>query len=91
MATNKSKPQPEDEIAPPEDGTAPPEDRTAPTRSAPKDDTTYTRDDLMAAASAFGTTPEVMAGALRAADIGDDGATKADAERAVAAFSEREV
>lgn len=86
MATGKPKAQPEDSLAPSED--APRE--TAP-KNAPKDDAVYTRDDLMAAASAFGTTPEVMAGALRAADIGDDGATKAGAEVAVQAFSERKV
>lgn len=57
----------------------------------PKTNTVYSRADLMAAASAFGVSPDVMAGALRAAEIGEDGATKADAEKAVATFSERKV
>lgn len=53
--------------------------------------TVYTREDLMNAASAFGVTPDAMAGALRAAEIGDEGTTKAEAEKAVKAFQEREV
>jgi len=49
----------------------------------------YTKEELMAAASAFGVKPEVVAGALRLA--GKDAMTKAEAEQAIQAFLSREV
>lgn len=55
----------------------------------PEDETIYSRDELIAAASAFGVTPEVVAGALRLA--GTDRMTRAGAEAAIKRFLTREV
>lgn len=53
-------------------------------------ESTYTRRELMAASySAFGVAPEVVAGAMHLA--GKTEMTKAEAEQAIKAFSEREV
>ncbi|MFS8639303.1 MAG: hypothetical protein LOD90_00525 [Symbiobacteriaceae bacterium] len=53
------------------------------------DETTYSRDELIAAAVSFGVRPEVMAGALRLAGL--ESATRAQAEAAVRQFLRREV
>lgn len=52
-------------------------------------DPVYSRDELIAAASAFGVKPEVVAGALRLA--GKDVMTKTEAEKAIRTFLERKV
>lgn len=57
--------------------------------SAAMEEAVYTKEELMAAASAFGVKPEVVAGALRLA--GKDAMTKAEAEQAIQAFLSREV
>jgi len=49
----------------------------------------YSKEELLASASAFGVMPEVMAGALKLA--GKDIMTKAEAEKAVKDFLERKV
>lgn len=53
------------------------------------DQTTYSRDELIAAAVSFGVKAEVMAGALRLAGL--EQATRAQAEAAVRQFLRREV
>lgn len=50
---------------------------------------TYTREELIAGAAAFGVRPEIMAGALRLA--GRDRLTRAEAEQAVKTYLMREV
>jgi len=54
-----------------------------------KADVVYTREELLEGAYAFGVKPEIVAGALRLA--GKDAMTKAEAEKAIKAFLEREV
>lgn len=56
-----------------------------------KDTTRYSAADLITAAGTFGTTEAGMAGALYEAGLTESGATKAQAERAVAAFLKREI
>lgn len=52
-------------------------------------DSVYSREELIAAASSFGVKPEVVAGALRLA--GKDSMTKAEAEKAIKQFLARRV
>jgi hypothetical protein len=54
-----------------------------------RQESVYSRDELIAAASSFGVKPEVVAGALRLA--GKDSMTKAEAEKAIKNFLERKV
>lgn len=53
------------------------------------DTATYTREELIAGAAAFGVRPEVMAGALRLAGLTQ--ATRSQAEEAIKRFKERRV
>lgn len=62
------------------------EKRTATPKQA---ETVYSRDELIAAASAFGVRPEVVVGALKLA--GKDQMTRAEAEAAIKRFLSREV
>lgn len=52
-------------------------------------DTIYSRDDLVGGAEGFGTTGAGMSAALKLAGLTE--ATRADAQKAVDAFNEREV
>jgi oligoribonuclease (3'-5' exoribonuclease) len=49
----------------------------------------YSKAEIIAAAKSFGTTPHVVAGALRT--VHKDALTRAEAEAAIKAFLEREV
>jgi hypothetical protein len=49
----------------------------------------YTRDEILAAASAFGTSPHIVAGALRLTDKQE--MTRAEAERLIKDFLNRKV
>lgn len=52
-------------------------------------ETVYSREELIDAASSFGVKPEVVAGALRLA--GKDTMTKTEAEKAIKDFLKRKV
>lgn len=53
------------------------------------DEQTYERDEILSAAASFGVKPEVVAGALKLA--GKTAMTRAEAEKAIKAFLERQV
>lgn len=54
-----------------------------------EEEAVYSREELVAAATAFGVKPEVVAGALRLA--GKDSLTRAEAEKVIKKFLERKV
>lgn len=54
-----------------------------------KPETTYSKQEIQAAAPAFGVSPDVMAGALRRVD--KDRLTRAEAEKAIQDFKKRQV
>jgi len=54
-----------------------------------KPEATYGRDELIAAASSFGATPEAMAGAVRLAGRGR--LSRREAEKALKRYLERQV
>ena len=60
-----------------------------PDKTATIEEPVYNRNELIAAASSFGVKPEVLAGALKLA--GKDTMTKAEAEKAIKLYLEREV
>lgn len=72
-----------------------PDSRVGRSRPAPvskEDETTYSREDLMAGAAGFGVAPEAIAGAWRLADAPADGRmTRAQMEAAIKHFAERPV
>jgi hypothetical protein len=63
-----------------------------PTTASAADETTYSRDDLLAGASGFGVPREAIAGALHLAGKGpEDRLTRAEMEAALEAYANHEV